>query len=193
MVRRSAGEDHHPPEVLDLRLREADVLELEPVPPHPLADRVGHGLRLLVDLLEHERLVALLLGVLVVPVDLHEAAVVRGLAVDREEAHAGGRDRDDLAVLDQLHAARLAQERGDRGGQEHLAVAVADDERALQAGADEHPRMRAVRNDEREMPFELDVGGTHSLDEVAGVVALDEVGDDLCVRLGGEVVPVGDE
>ena len=42
------------------------------------------------------------------------------------------------------------------------------------------------------MPFELDVGGAHRLDEVAGVVALDEVGD-LGVGLGGEVVPVGDE
>ena len=38
--------------------------------PDPIADRLGNGLGLLVDLLQHERLVALLLGGLVVPVHL---------------------------------------------------------------------------------------------------------------------------
>ena len=111
-------------------------------------------------------------------------AVAGAAAVDREEADAVGRDRDDLAVLDQLDAARLAQERGDRGGEEHLALADADDERALEARADEHVGMVAVDDDEGEVALELGVGRAHGLGEVALVVALDEVRDDLGVGLG---------
>ena len=51
-----------------------------------LADRVRDRLRLLVDLLEHEGLVAVLLGVLVVPVDLEFRPARRGPSVDRDEA-----------------------------------------------------------------------------------------------------------
>src|SRR3712207_8582382 len=50
--------------------------------------------------------------------------------VDRDEAGAPGRDRDDLAVLDQLHPIGLALEGRDRRGEEAPAVADADDERA---------------------------------------------------------------
>ena len=129
---------------------QADVVEVERLAAHALADRVRDRLRLLVDLLEHERLVAVLLGVLVVPVDLEFLPLARAV-FDRDERGAVLRDRDDLAVLDQLHAPRLPQERGDRRGEEHLPVADADDERALQPRADEHLRMLAVDDDEREM------------------------------------------
>ena len=49
------------------------------------------------------------------------------------------RDDDDLVVLDQLDAARLGQEGGDRRGDEALALADAHDQRALLAGADQQP------------------------------------------------------
>ena len=98
---------------------------------------------------------------------------------------------DDLAVLDQLDAPGLAEERGDRRGEERLAVAEADDERALEPRADEQARVVAVADDEREVALELAVRRADGLDEVAMVVALDEVGDRLRVRLGGEDVAVG--
>jgi hypothetical protein len=78
--------------------------------------------RLLVDLLEHERLVPALLGALVVPVDLGDGRRLGG-----EERRALGPDRDDLAVLEELHLPGLGQERGDRGGEEHLALPHPDD------------------------------------------------------------------
>ena len=53
--------------------------------------------------------------------------------------------------------------------------------------------MAVVNDDERVVAFELAVGGGDGLREVAVVVPLDEVDDDLRVGLGGEDVAVGDE
>ena len=53
--------------------------------------------------------------------------------------------------------------------------------------------MVVVDHDEREVALELVERATHSLDEVAVVVALDEVSDRLRVRLGREGVAVGGE
>ena len=103
-----------------------------------VADRLAHRLGLLVDLLEHERLVAALLGRLVVPVDLDHVRLDDLVAA--MEDRALGRDRDDVVVVDQLHAASLGQERSDRRREEHLALADADDERRLAARADEQVR-----------------------------------------------------
>ena len=49
--------------------------------------------------------------------------------------------------------------------------------------------MIAVDDDEREVPFELGVGGAHCGDEIAVVVLLDEVRHGLGVGLRGEDVP----
>ena len=87
-----------------------------------VADRLGDGLGLLVDLLEHERLVAALLGALVVPVELH-GVVLDDLAVRRREGRALGRDRDDLTVARELHRARLPEEGRRVRGEEVLALA----------------------------------------------------------------------
>src|SRR4029079_18008549 len=96
------------------------------------------------------------------------------------------RDRDDLAVLDQLAVPRLAQERSDRRAEEHLPVADADDERALQPRAHERLRVLAVDDDEREVAVAPRIGLRDGAGKVALVVALDEVGDDLRIGLRGE-------
>ena len=100
------------------------------------------------------------------------------------------RDRHDLAVLDQLDVARLAQEGGRRRSQEHLAVADADQQWALDASADQLLRVVFVHDHESEVALELAIGGTNRLREVAVVVALDQVDDRFGVRLGAERVPV---
>ena len=76
----------------------AEVPEVDPVIARgALADRLGHRVRLLVDLLEHERLVALLLGRVGVPVDLDDLALERR-AVGGQELDAVGAQDDDLVV-----------------------------------------------------------------------------------------------
>ena len=156
-----------------------------------VADRLPHRLGLLVDLLEHEGLVAALLRALDVPVDLDHVAVLGGAVVEAVEGRALGRDRDDLVILDELDLPRLRQEGRDRGGEERLALPEPDHERALEARADELVRVVVVDGDEREVALELRVRGAHRVDEVALVVALDQVDDDLGVRLGAEAVAVG--
>ena len=107
--------------------------------PNAVADRLGDGLGLLVDLLEHERLEAGLLGALVVPVELR-GFVLDGAAVRALEDRALGPQRDDLSVARELHGARLAEERGRVRGEEHLVTPDADNERHLVACADEEAR-----------------------------------------------------
>ena len=115
-------------------------------------------------------------------------------AVCTLEGRTLGPKRDDLAVARELHGARLAEEcRGVRG-EEHLVRADAHDERyPFLTSADEKPRMVVVDHDEGEVPFELGECEAHGLDEVAFVVALDEMRDGLGVGLGRERVAVGDE
>src|SRR5207237_1195183 len=96
-------------------------------------------------------------------------------------------------VVRELDVARLAQERGEIRGEEALALAEADDERALVPRADEQPRMVVVDDDEGEMALELAVGGRNGLRQVARVVPLHEVDDDLRVGLRAEDVALGDE
>ena len=189
MVGRPASENHDTAEVPELLVAEAEALEDEVPVPHPVAERLLDRVRLLVDLLEHERLVAGFLRGLVVPVDLDRLA--RDLAtLDVEEARALGGNRHDLAVVDQLDPPRLAEEGDGGGGKEHLPVAGADEQRALLTRANELAGMVVVDDGEREVPFELLVGGENGLAEVAAVVALDEVRDDLGVGLGPEDVPL---
>src|SRR5918996_721291 len=67
VVRGAAGEEDDPAQVLELLVGHAEALEDELPVADAVADRLGDGIGLLVDLLEHERLVAPLGGALVVP------------------------------------------------------------------------------------------------------------------------------
>ena len=82
--------------------------------------------------------------------------------------------------------AGVGEEGGDRGGEELLALAAADDQRALLARADEQLGLVGGHGDERIVAAEPRVGLEHGLDEVvAGLdAARDQVGDDLGVGLG---------
>ena len=59
------------------------------------------------------------------------------------------------------------------------------------ARADELLGVLVVDHDEGEVTLELLVGGTRGLEQVAVVMALDQVDDDLGVGLGAERVPLG--
>ncbi len=142
------------------------------------------------DLLEHERRVAALLGVLLVPEHLLDLALDRR-SVRVDDPRAVGVDRDDLAVLEAEDDPRVGEEGGDRGGDVGLALAEADDQRALLAGGDERVGMIGVHRDEGVVAAELVERGDDSVGEVAVVVLFDQVRDDLGVGLGAEDVPFG--
>ena len=148
----------------------------------PIVSATASGL--LVDLLEHEGLVAALLGALVVPVELDRLVLDRRCRRRRVKTRAGGRDLDDVAVVRELDAPRLAQEGGGVRGEEHLALADPDDERRLVARCDEHVGVVVVDDDEGEVALELVERAPDGLGEVAVVMALDQVDDGLRVGLG---------
>ena len=82
----AAGDDHDPPHaaqelVVELELGEVDAV----VARQPVGDRLGDRVGLFVDLLQHEGLVAALLGRVGVPGDL------LGLALDRVAVGVGDR------------------------------------------------------------------------------------------------------
>ena len=101
------------------------------------------------------------------------------------------RHGDDLAVLDLEHAPRLGEEGRDRRGEERLAVAEPDHQRALLARRHQRVGVVAVHGGERVVAPELAECVADRVGEVAVVVALDQVGDDLGVGLGAEPVALG--
>ena len=196
VVRGAAGDDDDPVAVAQEGVVDrAEVAEVDAVlADGAVGDRLRDGVRLLVDLLEHERLVAALLGDLLAPVDLVDLALDR-LAGGAEELDAVAAHDDDLVVLDQLHLAGVGEEGGDRGGDELLALAAADDQRALLARADQQLGLVGGDGHERVVTADARVRGEHGLDQVvAGLDALrDQVGDDLGVGLRAEGRAVGDQ
>ncbi len=192
VVRGAGGDDHDAAQVAHLHLRQAERLEHQLVAADAVADRLAHRLGLLVDLLEHERLVAALLGFLVVPVELLHLEV---LALDAvlEETDGRRRDLDDLAVVGEHRAARLAEEGGDVRGEEVLALAEPDDERRLATNADEQVGKIVVDHDDREVAFEQRIDTRNGCCEIAVELALEQMHDDFGVGLGAERVTLGDQ
>src|SRR4029079_6394379 len=142
----ATGEDDDPAQVAKLLVGEAEALEHDASVADAVAERLLDRVRLLVDLLQHKGLVAGLLGRLVIPVDLERFALDFAVP-DFEEACALGGDRNTLAVVDQLEPSRLAKEGRGRRREEHLALADADEQRALQARSDELLRVVVVDDD----------------------------------------------
>ena len=153
-----------------------------------VADRDLEALGLLVDLLQHEGLVAVALGELLVPVDADLLELDRAAVLGADHADSARRHLDDLAVIGVGDAARLRQERGQVRGQEVLAVAETDHHRRLAADADEPVGLVVVDDHEREMALKPVVDGPHGLEQIAVVDGLEQVRDDLRVGLGREDV-----
>ena len=152
VVRSAGGEEDDPAELLDVLAGHVEPLEDEGSMANSIADRLGDGLGLLEDLLEHEGLEARFLGAFVVPVELDGLVLGQG-PIGVLEACTGPQ-LDDLAVARKLHVARLTQERGRIRCEEHLVRADPDDEWHLMACADEKTRMVVMDDDECEMALE---------------------------------------
>ena len=97
-------------------------------------------------------------------------------------------------VVEKHDVARVAENRRDVRGDEVLALAEADDHRRAVAHGDD--RVRVVRRDqhEREQPAQLrQRAADRRREAVAAALLLDQVRDDLRVRLGDERVALGDQ
>ena len=139
MVARPAGDEVDAPEAPRELRGHADLGRVD-VPPGEIQAAAQRGLDhvgLLVDLLEHEVLVAALLGLDGAPVDPPDLAL-HPVAGDGLDASAPGPELDHVAVLEEDHLPRVGEQRGDVAAAEHLALADADDERRAVARGDDH-------------------------------------------------------
>ena len=107
---------------------------------HALGQRVGDGARLLVDFLEHEVAVLALLRRIGGQLALAHRAL-GGVAVLVEHLDGRAADVGDVAFFEEHEAARDRQQRGDVRGDEVLADAEADDDRATFAREDDALRL----------------------------------------------------
>jgi hypothetical protein len=99
-------------------------------------DSVADGARLLVDFLEHEVLVAGLLGHHGVPGDALDFER-KGRAVEVCELDAGGGEDGQLTIRKEVDVAGVVQDAGDVGGEEVFAFAEAEDGGRPEAGGDQ--------------------------------------------------------
>ena len=153
----------------------------------PARQRLPQRVGLLVDLLEHEVLIAALLGGLGRPLDRLGDALHRP-ALDVGYHDPVGPQVGDVALLEEDDLARVGQDRGDVGGEERLALAEPDDERHVLARPDESIALVAVHDRERIRTLEPPQRGARRVGDVARVRLLDQVGDGLRVRLGRQLV-----
>ena len=192
MVGGAAGDDHDPLQLAQEVVVELDLGEVDPlVAGQAVGDRLGDGVGLFVDLLQHEGLIAALLGGVGVP----GRSLRRRGSTGSPSASVIVTPPASIVTISpfsiSIARAGVGEEGRDRRGEEGLALADPGDQRALLAGADQPPGLVGVHGDEGVVAAQLGEGGAHRGGEVAVVVAGDQVGDDLGVGLGGERLPFG--
>ena len=176
VVRGAAGHDVDP-----LDAREGGVVEAEADQLHravgaqAVADRVPERRRLLVDLLEHEGLVAALLGGVLVPVDLLRRAGGELEVAVPDGVDCRPRSTTTSSSSISMIVAGLAQEGRDGRGDEALAVADAEHQRALAARGHQAAGLVHVGDDEGEVAAEAREHLAHGRGQVAAVLAGDQV------------------
>ena len=114
-------------------------------------ERVAHGARLLVNLLHHEVLVAVLFGGGGVPLDFGDG-LLDFLAVDAVDVQLIAGQAGDFHVVDIDDPARVAEHGGHIGGNHmslHVALAAAQNQRAVLAGGVDDARLVAEKDAQR--------------------------------------------
>ncbi len=190
----AAGDDEDLVDVAQLLVGEPDLVEHQlAAAAQPAEQGVGDRLRLLGDLLEHEPVVAALLGGSGVPVDPVGLRLGRR-AVEAGHGHAAfAVDLDDLVLTELAGLAGVRDEGGDVRAEEVLTVADADHQRAVAPRGDEGVRLVGVRRDQGERAVQPSADDAHRLGEPARprrervVRGGEEVRGHLGVGLGGEL------
>ena len=176
VVRGAAGGDRDAVDAEQLLVGRGPRSSTTSPPCEALADRLAHRLGLLVDLLEHERLVAALLGGGVVPVDVVSASRSMLAAVEVEQLDALGRDHDELAVARSSLTSRVCS----RNATTSDATNVSPSPRPSTSGhCRRAPTIRSGCSGETtqnaKWPSQLEERAADGLDEVALVVRLEQV------------------
>ena len=189
---RPAGQEHHPPHVLEPLGGLAQLLEMDAAlfEADPSEQAVAHRARLLVDLLQHEVAIAALLGLHRIPGDALGSTGDHG---PRRvlEGHRVGAHGHDLAVLQEQEVAGVGEEGGNVRGEEVLAVAEAHHQGWPETSADQGLGLVLVQQHQGVDSLELGHRSQQGRFERALVVVGHEVGDHLRVRLGHEHVARG--
>ncbi len=158
---------------------------------------VGDGGGLLGDLLEHEVLVAALLGGGEIPVDVKLAVVGDVVAVEVGDPVAVGGDHHGLVLAQLDGVAGVLDERGHVRADEHLAVADAEHQRRGPAGGDDRARLVGVGEHQREVALQPGQHGRTPTATKSPAVSPwwycpgDQVHGDLGVGVAGELDAVG--
>ncbi len=124
-----------------------------------------------------------------------------GVAVEVGELDAGQREDGHVAVGEEVDVARVVQNAGHVGGDKGLALAHADDHRRSEARGDDLVRLGGRQHAQRKGPGQPLDGAAHrdfERNRLAGGFGVllhlfDQVGDDLGVGLGDELVALGGE
>ncbi len=156
-------------------------------------DRLAHGTRLLVDLLQHEVFEAPLLRHDRIPRDPLDFRS-NGVALEIRDLGARSRQHRDFVVAEIEDVASVVEDRGDVGGDEVLVLTEADDDRRPLPHRDDLLWFVRREDREREEACHLRGGAPHGIFERHPVltgadVLLDQVRDDLGVGLRHERVP----
>ena len=190
MKRRPARDHEHLVHGADVLFREAKLVQREHVVgKRAAAQRVGNGVGLLVDLFQHERVVAGFLGRLGVPVDVDRVPFGRlaGQRRDREPVLA---DLDHLVVEHVHHVARVRDQRGRIRCEECGSVALPHDERARPLRRHDETGLLGRDDSDRKGAFNFAQRCANGCREVPAEVRFDQVGQRLRIGFASELVTV---
>ena len=155
-------------------------------------ERAGDGLRLLEDFLLH--VVAVITALHRVGGQLTNAlGTIHWSAIGVEDTRAIFGDLDEIAVLKNAEPLGHRHQRGDIRSDEVLALAVADDQGAAQARADDPLRHVAVDDADGVGAFETVDRRSDGVEQVHPLLAVKEnqPGDDLGIGVGVETDALG--
>ena len=155
------------------------------------AQRIADHGRLLVDLLVHEVAVVALADQRAGHRGLLDLALHR-LALGVIDGGAAGVQHRPVAFLQVLDAVGQRRERQGVGAEVHLAVAVADGERAAAARPDQQVVVAGEQDGQRERPVQPLERRAARRPALSQIVA-DQLRDHLGVGLGLEAVALGDQ
>ena len=157
-----------------------------------LTHRIAHSFGLLVDLLEHEMLIAALLRRFRIPRHFKDFLLHRFARAIRD-LDAVLADNRKLTVTENIGAARARNDGGNIRGDEVFPLTETDDERIVLFRANEHIGMRLAHERERIRALDAAQYLTHCRNEITRIHLFKQVDNDLRIRLGLELVSLRDE
>ena len=190
MVGGAAGDDVDLMQGADVLLIQRQILQHHLVVLDAGKQALAQGIGLFHDLLDHEVLIAALLGGGDLPVDGEMLLLHR---VQQAVIHFDGvsGQHGDLAVLHIAHIPGMLDDGSDVTGEEVAAVAIAQHQRAVLAGGDD--LIRAVHAENTQCIGTLQTAERlgHCVHDVVFIVVVHQLGHHLGVRLGQETDPLG--